>query len=174
MREVRGRRNLTSELAAESVDQQEKEAVAELGWVPPRPSQEPPVMPDELTDLTDSELMKLMTAVNKWANHLGYQLSRAQVAEKFAAQLVEKLSAFQQIKNKGGSVTAMKASVWDDEHYADARQKEHDAYAHRKLVEALYNAVDRDSFVLSRELTRRIGRNDRDRRQNRHDERGSR
>lgn len=84
--------------------------------------------------------------------------------ERFAAQRVERLAALQQIKNKGGSVSAMKASTWADEDFGAAKEAEQEAYAYRKLVEALYNSVEKDSFVVSRELTRRIGRNDRDKR----------
>ena len=65
-----------------------------LGEEPPRPKGELPELPDELTELRDRELMSLMTRLNRWANHLGYQLSAAQVDEQSAEQEVETLQAF--------------------------------------------------------------------------------
>jgi hypothetical protein len=62
----------------------------------------------------------------------------------------------------------MKASVWEGEDFQAAQDAKQEAYAYRKLIEALYNAVDRDAFLVSRELTRRIGREQKDRRRERH------
>ena len=87
---------------------------------------------------------------------------------------MEKLTALAQIRNKGGSVSAMKASALADDGLVAAKEAEQEAYAYRKLVEALYSAVDGKSFVVSRELTRRIGRNDRDRRQEKYGDKGDR
>jgi hypothetical protein len=175
VREVRRPKNLTVKLGVSSLAAQRELEKQGLGNPPPRPVGEPPVLvADELTELRDRELMRLMTLLNQWAGFLGYQLSAAQVDERCAEKEVEKLTAFAQIRNKGGSVSAMKAGANADENLVAAKQAEQEAYAYRKLVEALYNAVDKDSFVVSRELTRRIGRNDRDRRQDRYSDRGDR
>jgi hypothetical protein len=88
----------------------------------------------------------------------------AQVDERYADKLVEKLTALGRIRSGQKTATAMKAAAWDDEGYAKAADDLQKAYGYRKLVEALYNAVDRDSFLVSRELTRRIGRIEKDRR----------
>ena len=55
--------------------------------------------------------MALMVSLGKWAGFLGYQLSAAQVDERCAEKRVETLTALAQIRSKGGSVTAMKASA---------------------------------------------------------------
>lgn len=164
MRTVIRAQNLSARLGESSRAAQQQLAKQGLGIEPARPAKNPPQLPEELTDLRDRELMALMTELSKWSAFLGYQKSAAEVDERFAAQRVERLAALQQIKNKGGSVSAMKASTWADEDFGAAKEAEQEAYAYRKLVEALYNSVEKDSFVVSRELTRRIGRNDRDKR----------
>lgn len=160
-------RNLSVQLGESSAAAAQTLAKQGLGEPPERPGSKPPLLPEDLTDQSDRELMKLLTRLGKWVGYLGYQKSAAEVDERFAATKVERMAALAQIKNKGGSVSAMKASVWDSDEYSDAKRAEQEAYAYRKLVEALYNAVDKDSFTVSRELTRRTGRNDREKRQQR-------
>lgn len=97
------------------------------------------------------------------------QLSMAEVDEKYAANEVEFLTAKIQIKHRAEkSVTAMKALFADDDECMAAKKAHHECYAYRKLVGALYVNVDEDTFLLSRELTRRIGRHDRERRNERY------
>jgi hypothetical protein len=61
----------------------------------------------------------------------------------------------------------MKAGALADDDLALAKENEQKAFAYRRLVEALHSAVEGKSFVVSRELSRRIGRADRDRRNER-------
>jgi hypothetical protein len=138
--------------------------------LPDRPRGEPPQVPgEELTELDDRDLMGLFGKLNRWAAFLGVQLAMAEVDESYASKLVDKLTALGQIRARGEkTATAMKASVWNDEDYQAAQDAKQEAYGYRKLVEALYNAVDRDAFMVSRELTRRIGREQKDRRRERH------
>lgn len=160
--------NLTVRLGVSSLEAARKAELQGLS-LPDRPGGEPPRVPGDLTDLGDRELMALFGKLNQWAGYLGAQLSAAQVDESYADKLVEKLAALAQIANRGAkTATVIKASVWEDENFQKAKEEQQAAYAYRKLVEALYNAVDRDAFLVSRELTRRIGRGEKDRRHERH------
>lgn len=173
MRETRSK-NPGVRLGASSLAAHQRLEKQGLGLAPPQPGGSPPELPEELTELRDYELMELFTRLNRWSAHLGYQLSAAQVDERYAGLRVEKLTALAQIRNKGGSVSAMKAAAFADGDLVAAKEEEQEAYAYKKLVEALYNAIDGKSFVVSRELTRRIGRNDRDRRGDKQGDRGER
>lgn len=52
---------------------------------------------------------------------------------------------------------------------ADGEHQRHlEAYALRKLLEGVDESIDKDGFVVSRELTRRLGREPRDRRERRY------
>jgi hypothetical protein len=60
------------------------------------------------------------------------------------------------------SVTAQKAAAASDEEVLEADAEYRKNYAVRKLTEAIYSGADRKAAVVSRELTRRIGRSDRE------------
>ncbi|MFD6934604.1 hypothetical protein ACFWAP_00415 [Streptomyces goshikiensis] len=88
--------------------------------------------------------------------------------EKDAEASLERCKALAAVKAKNEkSVTAQKAAAASDEDVVEADEEYRGAYAIRKLTEAIYNGADRKSAVVSRELTRRIGRNDREGRANR-------
>lgn len=92
-------------------------------------------------------------------------MAAAQVDEKFADATLERIKALSAVANKTEkTVTAAKARVYEDEEFVEAQEAYHTAYAFRKLVEAMYNNTDRKAALVSRELTRRVGRSDRDNR----------
>jgi hypothetical protein len=166
-RRSRAGKDLTVRLGVSSLEAA-REAEKQGLTLPRRPAGEPPEVPQDLTELDDGELMSLFGMLNRWAAFLGGQLAAAEVDESYANKLVDKLTALGQIRARGEkTATAMKASVWDNEDFQAAQDGKQQAFAYRKLVEALYNAVDRDAFLISRELTRRIGRESRDKRHER-------
>jgi hypothetical protein len=102
-------------------------------------------------------------------DYLSTQLAAAEVDEKYAEGSLENVRAMNQIMNRGEkSVTALKAMTYEDPDYKEAVENLHAAYAFRKLNAALYANEDRHNFLYSRELTRRVGRNDRDNRTGRY------
>jgi hypothetical protein len=60
------------------------------------------------------------------------------------------------------TVTAAKAKAYEDEDFLAAQEEAHTTYAYRKMIHMMYDATDRKTQVLSRELTRRVNRSDRD------------
>ena len=159
--------NLTLEMGLSSLEARRKADLNGLP-VPQQPSHDQPRLPNDLTELDDSELMTYFRKLTAWANWLASQLALAQVDERYAEERLKKIEAFANIANKGEkNVTTAKALAYEDEDYVEAKDGAQQAYAYRKLVESLYNSVDRDSQLVSRELTRRVGRNDRDNRASR-------
>jgi hypothetical protein len=61
-----------------------------------------------------------------------------------------------------------KTAAHNDPDYMEAKREQADAYSYRKLIEALYENVDQDGFIVSREITRRGNTNARDRRADRY------
>jgi hypothetical protein len=134
-------------------------------YMPVRPVYARPELPDDLTGLDDKDLMQLMGQSTQWVNYLSTQLAAAEVDEKYAEQSLENVQAVNRIMNRGEkSVTAIKAMTHEDPAYKEASEKLHEAYAFRKLNAALYANEERNNFLYSREVTRRVGRNDRDNR----------
>ncbi|MEU0213570.1 hypothetical protein ABZ281_00120 [Streptomyces sp. NPDC006265] len=107
--------------------------------------------------------MELFVELTRWAEYAGTQLAAAAVDEKDAEAVLEHCKALAAVKAKNEkSVTAQKAAAASDEDVKEADAEYRKAYAVRKLTEAIYSGADRKSAVVSRELTRRIGRSDRE------------
>lgn len=136
--------------------------------LPARPRQQIPEVPEDITDLGDRELLGMMTLLTRWAEHLGVQLAMAEVDERWVEAAMEKERALALLGGSAKDVTRTKAKAYESESYLEAEEKYHEAMAYRKLVGVLYNNADRWSALLSRELTRRVNRDPRERRSERY------
>lgn len=136
--------------------------------MPEHPGDEVPRLPVDPTDLTDPELMTLFREFTEWVAYQGAQLAVADVEEQSAAETVKRIETMTTARNSGAkSVTAAKAAVWEDEAYIDARDEHFRAQAHQKILRGIYEATEKKQVLLSRELTRRVGRDPRDGRNSR-------
>jgi hypothetical protein len=136
--------------------------LASAGFVlPPRPEEEIlPLDGKDLTDLTDQRLMHLLAHYTVWADYLNGEFAVSEVEENEALVRLKRAQAESLIRNppKKGEMTIGKADRDADPKVIE-RQDAHDAaYAYRKLMKVLYDRVVADAAVVSRELTRRVGR----------------
>jgi hypothetical protein len=145
--------------AIDAVEVLEKQGV----YLPPKPQFVNPALPEDVTDLSDSELMMMFKKVNDWAEYQGVQLAAAAVSEKFADDDLSKYRALSAMANKDEkTVTAAKAKAYVEDEFQTVFNRQHEAYSYRKIMESIYDNTERRSAFLSREITRRIGRNDRE------------
>ena len=135
--------------------------------LPDRPREPLPKIPDDITELADEELVVMMTLLTRWAEHLGVQLAMAEVDERWAEAGMEKERAVALLDGSAKDVTQRKAKAYQSEEFLEAEEKYHEAMAYRKLVAVLFNNAERWSALLSRDLTRRVNREPRERRVNR-------
>jgi acyl-CoA reductase-like NAD-dependent aldehyde dehydrogenase len=92
-------------------------------------------------------------------------VAAAEIDERYADAVVEKIKALKSLENKGEkTVSAAKAHAYADEDYLKALNEQQRAYAFRKLITAVYDNSERTAALLSRELTRRVNRDSRERR----------
>lgn len=132
--------------------------------MPHRPPHDIPELPEELTDLDDAALMRLFVRLTRWTEYMGVQLAAAEVDEKSSVDQLEWKRAVAIAGSSAKSVTAAKAEAADDEDTRAAKNVKDEAYAFRKMVGAIYDSTDRKAQVVSRELTRRVGRDPRENR----------
>lgn len=138
--------------------------------MPSRPQDEYPDLPDDPTELTDSQLMSAMTVFTRWAEYLSSQLAVAEVDERYAEAYLERTKAIRALANNTEkTVTAAKAKAWEDTDFVEAHERFLETHAYRKLIRVKYDNAERASGLLSRELTRRVNRTDREDRVNRWD-----
>jgi hypothetical protein len=154
-----------SRTAATQLDQQ---GIHVLGgrWAP-QPADEPPQLPRNLPNLTDPELMDLFSQVNQWRKYLRLQLAAAETDESHAKARATSAEAIALARSGGKTVAEMKARAREDASYAEASALHADAYGYRKLVSALFENIESDCFLLSREITRRTAEAPGDRRNSR-------
>lgn len=118
-----------------------------------------PDMPGDLTELDDEGLMNLFSELTSYANFLNTQYACAVIDEKNAEHALD----FEESKsyiasyeaNKKETVTIMKARMATDPNIMHLREASSAKYAYRKLIEVMVGNVERNTSLVSRELTRR-------------------
>jgi hypothetical protein len=151
-------RNVTLRMAAASLEAKAKLDRQRIG-VPTRPAVDEPELPDDPTDLTDSELMRLFTRTTKWSEFLGTQLAVAEVDERCAEAILDKAKVLSGLDFR---TTKGRESVRVDHEYWTLQDEYLEANAYRKLIKVKFDNAERNSAMLSRELTRRVNRDSRE------------
>lgn len=162
--------DLTAEAATESA--RAKAALVKQGLhLPPRPEYDVPSLPEGLPDLDDTTLMDLFVKLTHWSNHLAGQLAEAEIDERTAEHVLDVAEASAMVlkwgdrKSREDTITLAKAQAKDDDKVQTAKDELHVVYARRKLLNVMFTSAEKDAAVVSRELTRRVGRNDREQRE---------
>jgi hypothetical protein len=136
--------------------------VRKLGFsLPGEPEYNIPVLPSDITAVSDKELMELMTEISAWLDYTEVYFVSAQIDERQEQQKLDQIEALEHIRRKAEkTVTTIKAAVYESEEYVAQRDEVFLVYSRRKILEVVYNSLDRKKFLVSRELTRRKYGND--------------
>lgn len=130
--------------------------------LPAQPSFESPRVPVSLPDMDDDDLMKLFVRLTRWADYLSGQLALAEIDEQSIAAVLRVAEATSLIRNWGGGrddrVAIAKAERDTDPAVTEWSDKLQVAHARRKLLGVMFTNMERDAALVSRELTRRVGR----------------
>lgn len=143
-----------------SISRKVLQSLSELGvTLSAKPSFPIPDLPRDITELDDEGLMDLFVQFTQWNDHLSGARAVAVINEREAERAVDAAEAHAMINNwKGGSaerVAVVKATIAADPGVLELKQDLDTKYAFRKLIETRAENVERDSQVVSRELTRR-------------------
>jgi hypothetical protein len=103
--------------------------------------------------------MELFVQFTGWQNYAAVQFAEAEVAEERAEARVRFLEAAGMVRAYGPKtkVTEVRAEIAVDPQVRQAKDEALSAYAKRKLTKVIYDNCERSVFVVSRELSRRIG-----------------
>lgn len=107
--------------------------------------------------------MRLFVSLTRWTDYFGGLLAIQDVEERSASLIMEKAKALALLRAGGGGgrddkVTYAKAEASLDADVAKYEAEYETAHAKRRFAAVHFEASERDSAVVSRELTRRIGR----------------
>jgi hypothetical protein len=139
--------------------------------IPSSPGSEVPSIPNDLTDLPDEELMGLFSRYIAWQNYVAVKHVEAEIHEADTETALRYAEATGLVESWTGAkedrVTVAKAERELDPDVRDARQAYDRARARRKMLGVLTANMERAAALISRELTRRVGREPVERRQQR-------
>lgn len=122
-----------------------------------------PRLPDDVTDFDDETLMSLFTAMTEWTCYAASRLADAWSREKSAEQDHAAAVAAASVRARAErTVAAQKAVAAADPAVQDEEEQLLMISAYRRALEAVYGNAERRAQLLSRELSRRISRRDRD------------
>ena len=115
--------------------------------------------------------MNLFARYSAWANYIAVLLAEAEIGEANAATEWRVSQAEALVASWGGTkeerVTVAKAERELDPEVRAQEERYNNSRAHRKMLSTLADNMDRASALVSRELTRRLGRDQVERRLNR-------
>jgi len=147
-------RNPATAAALQRLEEKRDRELAEL-FVPERPGDRPPRLPEDITELDDRQLMMLFRELTEWSVYFAGQLARAKVDELFAEAKYELLRADALAERVTKSVTEAKALADSNPEVKAAKQELVNAKANRIRAETSQASTERLAAFCSRELTRR-------------------
>lgn len=148
-----------------------REALQKGLTFPTKPSYDAPRLPTRLTERTDAEVMRALADFTRYQDFLATQLWEAEVNEHDLERHLEIAKARHLAKNWSGTstdrVAIAKAEATLDEDVVAYEDELAVLRAKRKLYSILVENMQRDAAVISREISRRIGREPAERRSDR-------
>lgn len=123
-----------------------------------KPDYDIPLLPQDLTAVGDEDLMVLYGKLIAYADFISVQVSCAQIDERDMEKRLSIMEAKKMLASGGKSenrVTFARAQVATDPEVLKVKDQIEEAHAYRKLIETMSSNIERDSALVSRELTRR-------------------
>lgn len=116
-----------------------------------------PDLPEDVTELSEKDLMVLYTEMVAWSEYASTQLAIAQVDEKGMSRKVDSLSLRVQMDAREGgmNVSDARLAAKGDPEVVAASDALFEVESYRRLLESVVESTDKSAALLSRELTRR-------------------
>jgi hypothetical protein len=124
----------------------------------PRPDSPIPEVPFDITVVHDTDLMEAFSEQIAWQNHLAVKVAQADIEEAEAEASLKTQEALVMLNSHDDKVTQQRLARDADEEVRKARDHLRVAKARRKLLQVMMENRERAANLISRELTRRVGR----------------
>ena len=136
------------------------DALHELGFsLAPKPEEEIPELPRDITELDDEGLMDLFIHYTQWNDHLAGAQAVAAINLREAESALKQAEATSILKNwtdnKKDTVSVLKAQGAASPEMQELRYDLDTKYAFHELLKIRTENVERNRQLVSRELTRR-------------------
>lgn len=133
---------------------------ARESWVTePQPTYDVPVLPDDITEISDTALMNHLRQQIEWQNFFAAEVVKLELVEGQAEYMLkyEEASAYLQVGDFK-TVTESKAARDHSPAVMEAAAEWFQAKIDRKAMQVVMESRERCAQLLSREITRRVGR----------------
>jgi hypothetical protein len=121
-----------------------------------------PALPSDLADIDDRELMRLFSLYIAWQNFIAVKVTEAEIVEAERQTELTVGQATALLGSWGGTkedrVALARAEREVHPAVVEQQARYNTAKAHRKMLSTLADNMERAAAVVSRELTRRVGR----------------
>jgi hypothetical protein len=121
-----------------------------------------PSLPIDLADIDDRLLMELFSKYIAWQNYIAVRVTEAEIAEAEAQTELSVDQAQALLGSWSGTkedrVALARAEREVHPKVIEQQSRYNTARAHRKMLSTLADNMERAAAVVSRELTRRVGR----------------
>ena len=118
---------------------------------------ETPELPIDITEIGDEDLMLLFSKLTAYNNFLSTQFACAMIDERDSERSLdyeEGVAFLQSYAGKTSLASLVKAHVATNPKVVELKEIHSARYNYRKLLEVMVNNVERDTALVSRELTR--------------------
>lgn len=119
-----------------------------------------PELPQDITELDDNGLMSLFSELTAYGNFVNAQLAIATVDEREAEselELAESKAIIEAHSAKKELAIITKARTALDPEVIKVKKLYKNKYAYRKIIEVMASNIEKNTQLISRELSRRIG-----------------
>lgn len=120
------------------------------------PDDDIPSLPADITETLDPELMSLFDRVRAWIDYVEVAKVAADIDYEQSKLELDRIQAQEQIRHKAEkSVSTAKAMAYENQEFTDKQDEVNLNFGRAKMIETVYNSLDRKRFIISREITRR-------------------
>lgn len=127
--------------------------------LPDQPGSQYPQLPSDITMVDDDGLMEYFSELTAWGDFIASKVAFAGVEERHAQRALDLAEATATSRHwtgaSGERVAVMKKRVAEDPEVVRALSELDRRHAYRKVIEVMQDNNDRDTSLISRELTRR-------------------
>jgi len=115
-------------------------------------------LPESITEISDTELMEHLRGQVEWQNYFAAEVVKLELIEGQAEQQLKYVEASAYLRITDTTVTEARAQRDRDPAVMEAAAEWYQAKVNRKAMQVVCENRERCAQLLSREITRRVGR----------------
>lgn len=125
--------------------------------LPSKPKLELPTVEEDFTEVSDQSLMETFRQLTVWSNYVNGALALAATKAETAEKILRRVRAGAVVVSDAKTVTMAEAEAEALPEVIQAKDDYDQRNAYRRMLRVVAENLARDTALISRELTRRVG-----------------